>query len=191
MSGIEAKPPSLPEDSLLINSLSELYQEVIQDHVKRPRFRGKCEVCLFCEEGKNPLCGDHIQIYCKEAPSPHDLKGSTPLISVSFEGSGCSISQASASILCSQCQNVTVDQALEFIQEAEQYFTGQKIPLSGKEDDFDSDIEALSGVRRFPVRIKCAALAWKTLEVALKERFFEKKHVSTPLKQSKKLNIVQ
>lgn len=191
VAGSEEKPPTLPEDSQVLGSLGELYQEVIQDHVRRPRFRGKGDPCLFCEEGKNPLCGDQIRLYCKAEPSSPTNAAHGPLISISFEGSGCSISQASASILCSQCQKVTVDQALAFIQEAEQYFTGQKVPALGEEDDLESDVEALSGVRRFPVRIKCAALAWKTLEMALKDRFIEKKQHLSPKPRNKKLNIVQ
>lgn len=144
--------------------LGDLYQEVLLEHAKRPRFKSKPNECRFCEEGKNPLCGDVITVYChvdeKNDGAPVSLK-------TSFQGSGCSISQASASMMCELLQNVTFAQAKDFIQHAEQIYTG-KIALL---DDIEEDVQALYGVSKFPVRIKCAALAWKTMEWLLNHHF--------------------
>ncbi len=146
--------------------LSSLYQEIIVDHSKRPRFKSKNFPCKFCQEGKNPLCGDLITVFC-------DIKlqeNSCPLLSVGFDGTGCSISQASASIMCEKLQNVTLKQAQSTIQLAENIYTGK---LKVDSVDVDEDIEALNGVSKFPVRIKCAALPWKTLDLLLNDNFDE------------------
>ena len=146
--------------------LNGLYQEVILEHFKRPRHKGRVEHCQFCADGKNPLCGDLVTIYCEvnhESP--------TPRLNLHFEGSGCSISQASASIMCEALQNVNLTEAKSILKLAENIYTGKE-KLSS--DDLDSDLEALSGVSKFPVRIKCAALPWKTLEILLAENFDEK-----------------
>jgi len=145
--------------------LGDLYQEVILEHFKRPRFKSKPLHCHFCEEGKNPLCGDTITLYCQVNQDSADKS-----ISTSFEGSGCSISQASASMMCDLLQNVSFDQAKDLIRKAEDIYTG-KTALT--EDEFDQDIQALHGVSKFPVRIKCAALAWKTMEWLLNHHFNE------------------
>ncbi|MGY3804106.1 Fe-S cluster assembly sulfur transfer protein SufU [Pigmentibacter ruber] len=147
--------------------LNSLYQEVIVDHSKRPRFKSKQFPCQFCQEGKNPLCGDMITVFCNIQAKENSL----PLLSIGFDGSGCSISQASASIMCEKLQNVTLIQAQQAIQFAEQIYTG-KVTINS--NDLDEDIEALNGVSKFPVRIKCAALPWKTLDLLLSESFDEK-----------------
>jgi len=144
------------------SDLSELYQEVIVDHARRPRFKQRPQHCQFCQEGKNPACGDHLTIYCEVSEGCAGI-----VLSASFEGTGCSISQASASIMCERLQNVTFSQAKEFIRHAENVYMG-KTPVS---DDLQEDIEALYGVSKFPVRVKCAALAWKTFEWLLSDHF--------------------
>lgn len=146
--------------------LTDLYQEVIREHCKRPRFKGRIDHCQFCQEGKNPLCGDTVTIFC-------DLSGQEAqknLLSLHFEGSGCSISQASASIMCEMLQNVDFREAQKLIEHAENIYTGKEKLQS---DDLDADVEALNGVSKFPVRVKCAALPWKTLELLLQENFDE------------------
>lgn len=144
--------------------LSSLYQEIIVDHSKRPRFKSKNFPCKFCQEGKNPLCGDLITVFCNIS-----LEDKTcPLLSIGFDGAGCSISQASASIMCEKLQNVTLEQAHQVIQHAEDIYTGK---LKINSNDLEEDIEALNGVSKFPVRVKCAALPWKTLNLLLNDNF--------------------
>ncbi len=150
-------------------NLGELYQEIIVEHSKRPRCKGRVEGCQFCLEGKNPLCGDQITLYCQlQDPTTGSPE---PRIKVTFEGSGCSISQASTSMMCEAVNNKTVKEARAQIEKVEGIYTGRSEPKS--EDDLEEDFEALQGVSKFPVRIKCAALAWKTLELLLNDHFDE------------------
>src|SRR6185503_16994166 len=86
--------------------LAALYQEVILEHFKRPRYKGRTDHCQYCLDGKNPLCGDTVTIFCE---IKHDSQ--SPLLNLHFEGSGCSISQASASIMCEALQNVNLAEA--------------------------------------------------------------------------------
>ncbi len=149
--------------------LAGLYQETILDHFKRPRHKKKADHCGFCQEGKNPLCGDTIVVYCEL-----NERNGQKFINTFFEGSGCSISQASASIMCDLIHNVTIAEAKNIIQQAEQTYTG-KITIDA--DNMESDLDALYGVSQFPVRIKCAALAWKTLGVLLADNFDANGHL--------------
>ncbi len=150
-------------------NLGELYQEIIVEHSRRPRCKGRVEGCQFCLEGKNPLCGDNITLFCQvqALARPNAL----PRIRVHFEGSGCSISQASTSMMCEAVSDKTVAEAREQISRVEGIYTGRSGAKS--EDDLEEDVEALHGVSKFPVRIKCAALPWKTLELLLNENFDE------------------
>jgi len=150
-------------------NLGELYQEIIVEHSKRPRCKARVEGCQFCQEGKNPLCGDNIILYCQVQSSSQG--NVLPRIMVNFEGSGCSISQASTSMMCQAVGNKTVNEARAQISKAEGIYTGRSEQKS--EDDLEEDVEALHGVSKFPVRIKCAALPWKTLELLLNENFDE------------------
>ncbi|MEY2988603.1 MAG: hypothetical protein RJB13_2124 [Pseudomonadota bacterium] len=150
-------------------NLGELYQEIIVEHSRRPRCKGRIEGCQFCLEGKNPLCGDNITLYCQLiAPK---TSSDEPRIKVHFEGSGCSISQASTSMMCDSVANKSVTEARSLISRVEGIYTGRTELLS--EEDLEDDVEALQGVSKFPVRIKCAALPWKTLELLLNENFDE------------------
>lgn len=150
-------------------NLGELYQEIIVEHSKRPRCKGRIEGCQFCLEGRNPLCGDNITLYCQLQIGTQDR--TTPKIKVTFEGSGCSISQASTSMMCEAVNDKSVLEARAQISKVEGIYTGRSQFKS--EDDLEEDIEALHGVSKFPVRIKCAALPWKTLELLLNENFDE------------------
>lgn len=166
-------------------ALSELYQEVILEHSRRPRFKGKPSVgCQFCQEGKNPLCGDQVTLFCRveglnegvhaqepKAAASSVKMGPEPRLFLAFEGHGCSISQASTSMLCESIQGVTPLQARQVLSRAEEIYSGRAEPLYS--DDLDDDIEALYGVSKFPVRVKCAALPWKTFELILNEKFDE------------------
>lgn len=168
-------------------ALSELYQEVILEHSRRPRFKGKPSVgCQYCQEGKNPLCGDQVTLFCRveglegsnETPATPLSAGATaaadarePRLFLAFEGHGCSISQASTSMLCEAIQGVTPLEARKALERAEDIYSGRVKPQLV--DDIDDDVEALFGVSKFPVRVKCAALPWKTFELILNEKFDE------------------
>jgi nitrogen fixation NifU-like protein len=160
-----------------------LYQDILIEHSKKPRFKfaSKPQNCTFCQEGKNPLCGDSITIFVTSETVQNNSNGfanvsvensqkNVPHFSVQFAGSGCSISQASASMLCSKLQNTNYFQAKELCSYAESIYTGKAHGVID-EDDIEEDIQALSGVSKFPVRVKCAALAWKTLELVLENSF--------------------
>ncbi len=135
--------------------LDELYREVILDHYRSPRHRGSLPSPTISREGLNPLCGDEVTIDL-------GLKGDV-IDEVAFRGSGCSISQSSASMLTEAVLGKT-------LAEAETLFRGFTAMMQGS-DEIDpeslGDLEALSGVRKFPVRVKCATLAWHTLAEAL------------------------
>jgi nitrogen fixation NifU-like protein len=144
-------------------SLDELYQEVILDHYKNPR--GK--EAVSCPDAtcslKNPLCGDQICLAVDFDACPH--KG-TCVAAISSSGHGCSISQASASMLCDLCKGKTVDE----IEQLCHCFRGMMrgdVP----EEQLESlgDAQALQGVRRFSARVKCAMLAWEAVERCLQE----------------------
>jgi nitrogen fixation NifU-like protein len=137
-----------------MSGLSELYQEVILDHNRRPRnFRTIADGT--CQEGYNPLCGDRLKVYVRVA----DGKVSD----VAFEGSGCAISKASASLMTEALRGRTVEEARELVTSFHRMVTspiGSPLPELGK-------LGALAGVREFPTRVKCASLAWHTLRAAL------------------------
>lgn len=146
---------------MAFEALDDLYREVILDHFKNPRNHASLSHFDVEQEGYNPLCGDQIKL---------QLEFQNGRVSkVGFEGKGCSISQASASILTEEIQGKTISE----IEKEIQFF---KSMMQGEVNDEDQDIgdlEALSGVRKFPVRIKCALLGWTTLEEAL--RFYQEK----------------
>jgi len=134
--------------------LDELYKEVILDHYRSPRHRGEMENPSITLERNNPVCGDEIRLYLRiEDDRVKEAK---------FLGRGCSISQASASMLMEQIQGAS-------FAEIEALFTAFKALMYGTErPEVDlGDLEALEGVRKFPIRVKCATLAWNTLQEAL------------------------
>lgn len=133
--------------------LDTLYQELIIDHGTNPRhyckFKGHCR-----SEGYNPLCGDHIILYLK-------IENNT-LVDVSFEGKGCAISTASASLMAEALIHKTIDEAQTLFKQFQAVLT--------TEDDFPEDIGklgAFQGVKAFPTRIKCATLPWHALRSAI------------------------
>ncbi|MFU8798049.1 MAG: Fe-S cluster assembly sulfur transfer protein SufU [Gammaproteobacteria bacterium] len=141
-----------------MSDLRDLYQAVIIDHSKSPRNRHKLETANHHAEGFNPLCGDKITLYLdiKEG-KVHDI---------SFEGSGCAISTASASLMTEQLKNKTLEEANALFQVFHQLLTTDKsenIDLLGK-------LTVLSGVREYPSRIKCATLAWHAFNAALENK---------------------
>jgi nitrogen fixation protein NifU and related proteins len=138
-----------------MSDLSDLYQEVILDHNKRPRnFRGM-ESPTHEAEGFNPLCGDRLNLYVR-------VDGDV-ITDLSFLGSGCAISKASASLMTDALKGCTVAQARDLFDRFHRVVTtppDQPVEELGK-------LSVLAGVREFPVRVKCASLAWHTLKAAL------------------------
>ncbi len=146
-----------------MSDLRELYQEVILDHSKKPRNFGKPTHANHTAQGHNPLCGDRVTIYL-------DLGDDGKVKDVTFEGSGCAISMASASIMTEMLKDKTVDEAKALFEKFHGVVTGEDEDLSGA-DGVDLDrLEALSGVREFPMRVKWATLAWHTFIAAAEDR---------------------
>ena len=147
------------------SELDDLYQEVILDHGRKPRNFRVIPDADRQAEGLNPLCGDHFMVYVK-------LDGDR-IADVAFEGSGCAISKASASLMTSSVKGKTVGEAEDLFSRFHTLVTEgpEKVTLSdlGK-------LAALSGVCEFPTRVKCASLVWHTLKNALEN---EHKVVST------------
>jgi nitrogen fixation protein NifU and related proteins len=139
-----------------MSDLRELYQEVILDHHKKPRNFRKLEGARHVE-GYNPLCGDKVTIYVK-------LEGDV-VRDVSFQGTGCAISTASASMMTESLKGKTRAEAEALFQSFHALVTG-KAPTEGGAPDLGK-LEVFSGVREFPVRVKCATLAWHTFHAAL------------------------
>ena len=134
--------------------LSELYQQVILDHNKRPRNRGRLPAANRVAHGDNPSCGDQCSVYLR---MDGDRIGD-----ISFDGSGCAISQASASLMSTLLKGRSSAEA------AELYKNFHEIVTTGKEPEEISDIAAFAGVHAFPARIKCATLGWHAAIEALK-----------------------
>lgn len=137
------------------NNLDTLYRQVIMDHYKNPRNKGTLNQGLTLEMN-NPTCGDRIQL--------HFIVENDRVIDAKFEGEGCSISLASASMMTQVVKGKTVEEALKLSQ----YFSNMMLGKEADSEDLDlGDIEALQGVQKFPARIKCATLAWKAMEKAI------------------------
>jgi len=139
---------------LSVSALDELYREVILEHYKSPRNQGRLVEPDVATRGHNPLCGDDIEISL-------DVE-SDVVTDIRFQGKGCSISQASASMLTEAVKGKTTEEARELISAFKSMMRGDTVSLSDL-----GDIEALQGVRKYPVRIKCALLAWTTLQEGL------------------------
>ena len=139
--------------------LRELYQQTILDHNRSPRNYRKLEGATRTSEGYNPLCGDHITIYVH---LEEDV-----IRDISFQGSGCAISKASASIMSSVVKGKTAAEAEELFRQFHALVTEE----SGLPTDLDGlgKLAVFAGVREFPARVKCASLAWHTLRAALKD----------------------
>src|SRR5262245_52285966 len=139
-----------------MSDLRELYQEVILDHHKKPRNFRKLEHAREMQ-GHNPLCGDKVTVYVQvENGIVKD---------VSFQGSGCAISTASASMMTESLKGKTLAEAEALFHAFHELVTGQS---HGAQETPLGKLKVFSGVREFPVRVKCATLAWHTLQAALK-----------------------
>ena len=139
-----------------MSSLGDLYQEILLEHNSRPRNFRKLEDADRSADGYNPLCGDKVELF---------LKLDDEIISdVAFQGSGCAISRASASMLTQSIKGQSVEKAHEIFDAFHNMLTD---PSAEVDYDLLDDLESLSGVSDFPTRIKCAVLAWHTLRAAL------------------------
>jgi nitrogen fixation NifU-like protein len=138
--------------------LEELYQEMVLDHSRKPRNFRKLEDANHRAEGFNPLCGDQITLYLK-------VEGDK-IADVGFQGKGCAISKASASMLTENVKGKTAEQAEQVFQAFRRMMTRQ--PEGDGDAELLGDLEVLSGVSQYPARIKCAILSWHTLDAALK-----------------------
>jgi nitrogen fixation NifU-like protein len=142
-----------------MSELDELYQEVILDHNKRPRNFREIEDANHRSEGYNPLCGDHVTVYVDVADGF--------IRDISFKGSGCAISKASASMMTSELKGKTEVEAERVFDNVHRMLTGE-IDAEDRELEGLGKLKVLSGVCKFPARVKCASLAWHTVNAALK-----------------------
>jgi len=144
-----------------MDELRELYQEVILDHGRNPRNFRHPDDCNRKAEGDNPLCGDQLTVYLKL-----DDKGVVD--DVAFEGRGCAISMASASMMTELVKGKTARQAETLFDKFHHLVTDPDVDLLAAADDEDLEkLIVLSGVRQFPMRVKCATLAWHTMTAAI------------------------
>jgi nitrogen fixation NifU-like protein len=140
-----------------MSDLTDLYQEVILDHNRRPRNWGALPDATQTAEGYNPLCGDKLKLHLK-------IDGDR-IAAIAFEGSGCAISKASASLMTDAVKGQARSDALALFDRVHAMLTtpiGQPV-----DEDAVGKLAVLAGVREFPTRVKCASLAWHTLKLAL------------------------
>ena len=142
-------------------NLKELYQEIILDHGKNPRNLRRTENFNKEATGYNPLCGDKVHIYLK-------LSENKKVEDISFEGSGCAISMASASIMTDLIRGRKENEVKDIVKDF-LYMIKEKPELSSKnlKDDEKTKLMCLSGVKQYPMRVKCATLSWHTLTSAI------------------------
>ena len=140
-----------------MSELSELYQQVILDHNKKPRNCHKLANANRTAEGYNPLCGDQLHVYLQL--EDNQVKD------ISFEGSGCAIFKASASMMTQAVKGKTKSESEELFEEFHRLVTGDLDEET--EDSHLGKLKIFAGVREFPVRVKCATLSWHTMRAAL------------------------
>jgi len=143
------------------DELRDLYRELILDHARNPRHFGKLQDATHTAEGINPLCGDKLRLFVQ-------LDDAKTITAASFEGSGCAISVASASLLTDLIIGLTADQALVCFAAVNDRLTSVE-PAPAKDIGVNLEkLRVLDGVREFPARVKCATLAWHALNSAIK-----------------------
>ena len=141
--------------------MQDLYRELILDHSRNPRHFGRLSDATHTADGINPLCGDKLKLYLRV-----DDRGR--IESSSFEGSGCAISVASASLMTDTVTGIGIDQAESYFEEVTQRLTSDRTEVSS--DSSYDKLQALDGVRAYPARVKCATLAWHALHSALENK---------------------
>lgn len=140
--------------------MRELYQDIILDHYKKPRNCSPLEDANHRAAGHNPLCGDRIQVHLRVEDGV--------VADIAFEGAGCAISTASASMMTEAVKGKPVAEVRKLFEGFRSMVTGKDGPVDGEAAELGK-LEALQGVREIPIRVKCATLAWHTLQAALKE----------------------
>ena len=141
--------------------LKQLYQDIILEHGKSPRNLGKCEGYNHDAKGYNPLCGDKVHVYLK-------LDGRKKVEGLTFEGEGCAISLASASIMTELVKGRSFDETKEIMNAfLNMIKKTSEIQSNHLDDDQKTKLMSLSGVKQFPMRVKCATLSWHTLVSAM------------------------
>jgi nitrogen fixation NifU-like protein len=138
--------------------LEELYQEIILDHYRRPRNKGKVDPADFQAKEYNPLCGDDIEITAR-------LKDGK-IADIRFDGKACTICTASASIMTQKLRDKTLQEASELVKSFQTMMRGD-VPFGGREM---GDLKALEGVLKFPVRVKCATLPWHAVQNGIEQK---------------------
>jgi nitrogen fixation protein NifU and related proteins len=147
--------------------LKELYQDIILEHGKSPRNFGKCKGYNYEAKGHNPLCGDQVKVYLR-------LNEEKNVEELTFEGSGCAISIASTSIMTELVKGKSFKIAKKIIDEfLKMIKSGNKINIKDLNEDQITKIMSLSGVKQYPMRVKCATLSWHTLISALEGKKIE------------------
>jgi len=141
------------------DSLRELYQEVILDHSKHPRHFGALEHATHNAHGYNPLCGDRITVHLV-------LGADGRIADIKFEGRGCAISQASASLMTDMLTGRTAEEAEKLMDGFLHLVKGEEGVTGLGEDDLET-LQVMAGVSAYPMRVKCATLAWHTMKSAL------------------------
>ena len=146
---------------LMLDELRELYQEVILDHGKNPRNFRRPDKPKREAAGKNPLCGDQVVVYV-------DVDQNDCIVDVSFLGKGCAISIASASMMTEIVKGKSIAEAKALFDNFRKMCTTDDFDLNDENSDEEIErLQVLSGVRQFPVRVKCATLAWHALDAAV------------------------
>ena len=136
--------------------LKELYQEIILDHGKNPRNKKKCDGFNKDAKGNNPLCGDKVHVFLK-------INKEKKVEDISFEGEGCAISMASASIMTETIKGKDFNLAKKILENfLDMLKEGSKLNINSLSTDENTTMMSLSGVKRFPMRVKCATLVWHT-----------------------------
>ena len=144
--------------------IKELYQEIVLDHGKNPRNKNKCVGFNKDAKGHNPLCGDKVHVYLK-------LDNNKKVEDISFEGEGCAISMASASIMTETIKGKEFNVAKKILEHfLDMLKEGSKLGINSLSEDENTTMMSLSGVKRFPMRIKCATLAWHTFIHAAEDK---------------------
>ena len=144
-----------------MSDLMDLYQEVILDHNKTPRNFGSMDDADHTAEGNNPLCGDKLRLYIK-------MDGDR-VERIRFEGSGCAISTASASLMTEVVDGKTLEEISGLYESFHELLTGDPSVVAEAGPELGK-LAVFAGVREYPVRVKCATLAWHTLQAALKDQ---------------------
>ena len=142
-----------------MSDLRELYQTTILDHNRNPRNFGQCDDANRSAEGHNPICGDQLRLYLR-------VDDSDAIVDASFDGSGCAISKASASLMTESVQGKPIDEVETLYGRFHDLVTGEPEASAADQEELGK-LAVFAGVAEYPARVKCASLAWHVLDAAL------------------------